>query len=494
MKKTSILDDTLLLNAELTAAQQRTVQRRVANGELFRIRAGVATSIGKESEWPALLSRNLTRIVAAFAPQSVLSFNTWFTGGRTVRGEVHLVGEARKTVRLPGLTLQVWQGAPCQPGDVPMSGRPVYFASQERGLLENLWRNVGSRAAGKAGVEEKLLEICDARGEKALNQLRDQARAIAPALGRQAEMATLENLIGAILSTRSPAHLLTDKAKARRAVPPYDSDRMGLFETLAAHLRSTEFPRIPSVARSDAAKRHFAFLESYFSNFIEGTEFEVSEARSFVLQGAPIEHRPKDSHDIIGVYEQCLSPSWSTLTLPIGEPVLQQLQDRHALQMKYRPEVAPGAFKLKANQAGNSAFVLPGLVRGTLIEGSKLLAIIPEGLARALFSMFLVAEVHPFDDGNGRLARLVMNAALTLVDECRIIIPTLYRETYLDCLRRLTREADPVPFVKAMTHIQSWTSRFDYEDMDQVIAAMQSCNAFERSLTQYKLNMPASRE
>ncbi len=211
---------------------------------------------------------------------------------------------------------------------------------------------------------------------------------------------------------------------------------------------------------------------------------------SFVLQGAPITERPKDSHDIIGVYEQCLSPAWSTLTLPAGEPVLQQLQDRHKLQMKYRPEVDTGAFKIKANQAGNSSFVAPKLVRGTLELGSKLLPSIPAGMARALFSMFLVAEVHPFDDGNGRLARLVMNAELTAVDECRIVIPTLYREQYLDCLRQLTRHGDPGPFLKAMTHIQQWTAGFDYQVLDTVIDRMKTCNAFERSLNQHKLLMP----
>lgn len=136
------------------------------------------------------------------------------------------------------------------------------------------------------------------------------------------------------------------------------------------------------------------------------------------------------------------------------------------------------------------AFVAPNLVRGTLVMGSKLLPSIPPGMARALFSMFLVAEVHPFIDGNGRLARLVMNAELTAMDECRIIIPTLYREQYLDCLRRLTRDGDPGPFLKAMTYIQEWTAGFDYDVLDTVIDRMKACNAFERSLNHHKLLMP----
>jgi Fic family protein len=249
----------------------------------------------------------------------------------------------------------------------------------------------------------------------------------------------------------------------------------------------------PLAARSDAEKRNFAFLESYFSNFIEGTEFDVEEARSIVLDGASVDHRPKDSHDILGVFEQALSPQWATLTLAQGESVIDQLRARHRHQMQWRPETSPGEFKTRSNRAGNTEFVDPQLVRGTLIEGSRLLASVPAGTAQALFSMFLIAEVHPFTDGNGRLARLVMNSTLSAADGCRIIVPTLFREEYLDCLRELTRNADAKPFLKAMTGIHEWTASFDYSDLDDVVASMKECNAFERSRNQFQLLLPADK-
>ena len=83
-----------------------------------------------------------------------------------------------------------------------------------------------------------------------------------------------------------------------------------------------------------------------------------------------------------------------------------------------------------------------------------------------------------------------MNAELTAAGGCRIIVPTLYREQYLDCLRVLARNGQPEPFVKAMRHIQLWTAGFDYHDLDQVISDMRACNAFERSLVQHRLLMP----
>src|SRR4051812_3162043 len=126
--------------------------------------------------------------------------------------------------------------------------------------------------------------------------------------------------------------------------------------------------------------------------------------------------------------------------------------------MKERPGVGPGAFKTVANRAGNTEFVAPRLVRGTLVEGSKLLPTVPPGIARALLAMFLVSEVHPFNEGNGRLARLIMDAELSVAGSCRIIIPTLFREEYLDCLRILTREGNPTPFLDAMQKAHKWTA------------------------------------
>ena len=54
--------------------------------------------------------------------------------------------------------------------------------------------------------------------------------------------------------------------------------------------------------------------------------------------------RPKDSHDIIGVFRQAINPGWANQTLNSGESVLTQLRERHADQMKERPEIGPEEF------------------------------------------------------------------------------------------------------------------------------------------------------
>jgi hypothetical protein len=485
--KNTTNDDSLIIYAELNDAEIRAVQRRMKAGGLKRIVPGVL-SASPEKEWPAIIALHRIRLLAALFPGAVIGFRSAFKGGVPVDGVIHLSYSYNKILNLPGLKVILVKGHGQVAGDQPMSGRAIYFPSPARMLMENLTASRGAikKAVGRNAVEERLVSIYESRGPEALNLIRDEAHTIAAPLGFDKEFQVLNELIGTILGTKS-AQLTTAAGKALAAGTPFDADRLALFETLAAVLRVMPLKQITSPNATETARINFAFLESYFSNFIEGTEFDVSEARQIVLEGKIIEQRPKDSHDILGVFRQAINPGWANQSMAIGEGVLHQLRQRHADLMNERPEASPGDFKDRENFAGNTTFVSPRNVRGTLIEGSKLLPSVPPGMARALLAMFIVSEVHPFIDGNGRLARLVMNAELSVVNASRIIVPTLFREEYLDCLRVLTRQGKPEPFISAMQNIQQWTAAFDYTDLDHVIGRMKECNAFEKSRRQYQL-------
>lgn len=477
--------DYLLINSELDAAGIRMVQRRVKAGELHRLARGIATSLPQE-QWPVLVQREKQRILASLFPGAVVGFRSAFDG--MVGSPLYLTYTHARQAALPGLNVIAVAGPPRMEGDIQMAGQDIYFPSQARMFLDNMTRNDGGRNVSRQALEERLLQICETGGEGKLRQLRNDIERLAPAMGRERQAKALGQIIGAILGSR-PAATLTSPA-ARAVASAHDPLRAERFDAMLDALRTAPLQAIADVAPGGEALTNFAFLESYFSNFIEGTEFEVSEARRIVLEGKIVETRPKDSHDIIGVFEQIIDPGWRLQTLVTTPGVLQQLSARHARMMKMRPEVQPGEFKLVSNRAGNTVFVEPKLVRGTLLEGAKRLHEAPVGLARALYAMFVVSEVHPFNDGNGRLARLVMNAELSAAGHCRIIVPTLYRETYLDCLRVLTREGNPQPFIKAMADIQKWTAAFDYGSLDQTIESLQHCNAFERSMADFRLLQP----
>ena len=106
-------------------------------------------------------------------------------------------------------------------------------------------------------------------------------------------------------------------------------------------------------------------------------------------------------------------------------------------------------------------------------------------------TMFVVTEVHPFIDGNGRTARLAMNCVLSAAGLSRIIVPTVYREDYLLPLKALSHNADAKPFVAAMTRIQSWSAAFDYGvKRDLIRDRLAACHAFEEDLESCRLVFP----
>ncbi len=160
--------------------------------------------------------------------------------------------------------------------------------------------------------------------------------------------------------------------------------------------------------------------------------------------------------------------------------------------MAGRPDKRPGELKELANQAGGTLFVDPALVEGTLTEGYQRLVDLDTAWERSVLAMFVVSEVHPFDDGNGRVARIMMNAELQAVGQMRTIIPTVFRDDYLGALRRLSRQEDPSVLIKALRFANDWTARIDFSDLDGARDQMAPTNAFEVAEDGVRLLMPSN--
>ena len=95
--------------------------------------------------------------------------------------------------------------------------------------------------------------------------------------------------------------------------------------------------------------------------------------------------------------------------------------------------------------------------------------------------MFLISEVHPFLDGNGRIARVMMNAEFVHAGQSRIMIPTVYREDYLGALRKLTRSSDPSVYIKMLQRAQKFSSQLDASDILNLETQLEKTNAFKES-------------
>ncbi len=160
------------------------------------------------------------------------------------------------------------------------------------------------------------------------------------------------------------------------------------------------------------------------------------------------------------------------------EDFLTLLKAHHAVIMAKRPEKLPGQFKVEDNRAGSALFVAPELVQGTLKKGYEIYQSLDAPFHRAVFMMFLVAEVHPFADGNGRIARIMMNVELAAENEQRIIIPTVYRNNYLVALKALTHNQQPQALVRTLDFAQRYTGKVDWGDKKISQRILEATNAF----------------
>jgi fido (protein-threonine AMPylation protein) len=172
------------------------------------------------------------------------------------------------------------------------------------------------------------------------------------------------------------------------------------------------------------------------------------------------------------------------------DDLLMLLKRRHAIIMEGRPNRQPGQFKRQANQAGSTLFVAPELVVGTLRQGYLKYQGLDNSFSRALFLMFLVSEVHPFADGNGRMARVMMNAELFSGGRTRIMIPSVYRMEYISSLKRLTNYNDPDAFIRVMSYAQLFVHKIDFTALETARQTLQLCNAFHDPAEDVRLIMP----
>ena len=457
------------------------ISRRVKSGQLRKL-AGRIYSPNLADDPEAIIRRNLYIILGQLYPGAVISHRSALEGGLTENNTLFLSYKYTRKVALPGITLRFLEGPVMTDGAAPfMEG--LTMSSRPRALLENMQpaRTRGGEVAkcwDRESLERFLDELCRIHGEQTLNQIRDDARDISDRLGMEKEFQKLDALIGAILGTREKERLVSTAARARAAGLAYDSHRLELFNTLFAALKKEILPKRTEPELTKDGLRNLAFFDAYFSNYIEGTEFLVEEAATMVFQNRPVTERPADSHDVIGTF-QLVSNEQEMNHLPgNADALIELLRSRHATLLSARPEKHPGQFKEKPNQAGSTVFVEPALVRGTLIKGFEIYRALEDPFARAIFMMFLIAEVHPFTDGNGRIARIMMNAELVVGKCCRIIIPTVYREDYLLALRALSRESRTDPYIRMMDRAQLFVSGIDFNDYEQALATLRRCNAF----------------
>ena len=181
--------------------------------------------------------------------------------------------------------------------------------------------------------------------------------------------------------------------------------------------KKAELDRLrPVVGAGLGNLEHIHDLElTYTSNAIEGNTLSAAETTLVIEQGITIGGKPlKDHLEAIDHYEAIrhvreLAGQGSPLT----ETDLRQLH--HLVVRRSHPEIAgryadQGRYVL--TETGRRTFPSPTEVPALMGDLARWLGVAPDTPETAFAAHRRLVDIHPFNDGNGRTARLLMNLIL----------------------------------------------------------------------------------
>ena len=471
-----------------TADYQRAViSRAAAAGELHQLARGLYTP---ERDTAAVVRAEWTAILVREFPGGVLVD----ASARTLRpvGDRLLIDHPRRAaLELPGLVIEPRAGPGPVDGDDRGPGG-MHTSSVERGLLDNL-AVPNTRLMSEVEVVRWVEDLLTTQGAAHLIAVRYRARDLAPKIRRQGAFERLNVIIRTALAT---GHARSAALHGRQPAAAGDPRRLERLGTLAAFL-ADQAPEIAPASSQFAARRVLLpFYEAYFSNYIEGTDLTLDEASDIVFRGRIPAQRREDAHNILATYELATSPDFAAVTARGARDFIELLESRHAVLMAGRPDAGPGRLRQVNVRAGGAEFPRWEHVEGTLLDGFDIGSSLTDPFGRAVYLHFLVSEAHPFADGNGRTSRLTMNAQLAAAGGVRIIIPTGYREDYLDTLRAASTDGSFAGMTSVFRYALRWTSRMDFTSRETAEPLLQSTNALVDPITAVRdgirLELPAA--
>lgn len=218
---------------------------------------------------------------------------------------------------------------------------------------------------------------------------------------------------------------------------------MSWTETLArveAKKAALEVRHPLSASAAARLKDYFDVEWTYHSNAIEGSTLTLRETEVVLHAGLTIggktlrEHLEAINHKHAIDFVEALARGAEPLT----ENNLRQI---HALVLKEIDDEEAGRYRRGHVRISGSAYVPsdPSAVPGLMHDFAEWLNGAAQGLSqveRAALAHFRLVDIHPFTDGNGRTARLLMNLILLSEGYPPAVVRREDRLAYYDVLDR----------------------------------------------------------
>lgn len=200
-------------------------------------------------------------------------------------------------------------------------------------------------------------------------------------------------------------------------------------------------------------KKECYFKHIYHTTAIEGNTFTLSQTRSFVETNIVIGGKSIMEHNEILGLDAALSYINSSLIHRIGGISMQDILDIHRRVLGFVDPI--GAGKIRTTQVYVGDYVPPeaALVEDLIAEFVEWLnseeALNLHVIEFAALAHYKLVFIHPFYDGNGRTARLLMNLLLMQAGYPPIIVRVEDKHKYYQHLET-ANNGDVRPFIRFM--------------------------------------------
>lgn len=229
-------------------------------------------------------------------------------------------------------------------------------------------------------------------------------------------------------------------------------------------LKKAELDRLrPLSPAALASLQKFYDVElTYTSNAIEGNTLTLRETAEVIEHGITVGGKTLRDHlEAVDHYEAVLwMRELAGQTVPVNEAVVRELHRR--IIARSQPDIAGIYSRLPRRIAGSPVtFPNPMKIPELMTDFGTWLENVSAEPARAFEGHFRLTAIHPFADGNGRAARLLMNLLLIRGGYPPLAVRPEDRRIYLDALERASLADDLQPFQTFM-HERLDTTLGDY--------------------------------
>ena len=224
----------------------------------------------------------------------------------------------------------------------------------------------------------------------------------------------------------------------------------------------------------DRVAQKLRIESNYHSNAVEGNSLTLGETRSLILHGLTARGKPMRDHLDIKGHDEAVKAMEDAVRRDeafnevfirnLHEVLLKEPYENDAITpdgQRVKRRIAIGEYKTQPNNVRTSTgeiyyFTPPEQVKpamGDLIdwyrrqenEGEH-----PIIIAATFHYRFI--RIHPFDDGNGRLARLLMNMILIKHGYTVAVVPVEERDQYIGMLEQADKTEDLAEFITYIAH------------------------------------------